>query len=250
MLLVCVLTAMTESRGTGLAIERPQPNPPSVEREVVPGPSGQWDRKIVDHVEGGIAKAQDLLIRYGYLALLLAILVEGFGIPAPGQTLLMAASIDAARGKLNMVWVLAFALAAAVVGNAIGYAVGRWGGHPLLKRLGVQENRLARIEDRFARNGPGILLIARFFDGLRQLNGIVAGLLEMPWRRFAFWNLLGGIAWVGVWGLGIYFLGRRMAFLRSNFKRVEPLVVALTIAAVVGLLVYLLTQRRNKKGAT
>jgi membrane protein DedA with SNARE-associated domain len=241
---------MTESRGTGLAVERPQLNSPSAERKAVPGPSGQWDHKIANHVEGGIAEAQELLVRYGYIALLLAVLVEGFGVPAPGQTLLMAASIDAARGKLNVVWVLTFALAAAVLGNAIGYTIGRWGGHPLLKRLGVQEKRLARIEDRFARNGAGILLIARFFDGLRQLNGIVAGLLEMPWRRFAFWNLLGGIAWVGVWGLGIYFLGRRMAFLRSNFKRVEPLVVALTIAAVVALLIYLLAQRRNKKGAT
>jgi membrane protein DedA with SNARE-associated domain len=202
---------------------------------------------MMDLLEGAIAKVQPLLTRYGYAALFLAILVEGFGIPAPSQILLMAASIDAAGGKLNMAWVLAFALAAAVLGNAIGYAIGRWGGHALLRRLRVHESRLARIERRFARNGVWVLLIARFFDGLRQLTSIVAGLLEMPWRKFALWSTLGGMLWTGVWGLGIYFLGRRMVFLHLTFKRIEPVVLALTAAAAVSLLVYLLWQRRSRK---
>lgn len=205
--------------------------------------------RIVSRLESGIGKAAGLLVRYGYAILFLAIFVEGFGIPAPGQTLLMAASIDASRGRLDVAWVFALALLAAVAGNAVGYAVGRWGGHPLLRRVGVQQSRFARVESRFAKSGAGVLLIARFFDGLRQLNGIVAGLLEMPWKKFALWNTLGGALWTGVWGLGVYFLGRRMHFLHLTFKRVEPLVIVLTMAALASLLVYLLVRRGRSRRA-
>lgn len=207
--------------------------------------SGLTEHNVVGHLESGIAEARVLLLRYGYAILFLAVFVEGFGIPAPGQTLLMAASIDAARGRLNVGWVLGLALLAAATGNGVGYVIGRWGGHPLLKRLGVHEGRLTRIEGRFARNGAALLLVARFFEGLRQLNGIVAGLLEMPWRKFALWNSLGGLLWTAVWGLGVYFLGRRMALLHLTFKRVEPVILALTIGAVIALLVYLLWRRRD-----
>jgi membrane protein DedA with SNARE-associated domain len=234
--------------GVSLAgIDRGQPAPVSEKQEAKHVAHGPSHHGIMGYVEGDIAKVQPFLIRYGYAALSVAILVEGFGIPAPGQTLLMAASIDAARGKLNIAWVLAFALAAAVSGNAMGYAIGRWGGHPLLKRLKVNESRLARMERRFARSGTGLLLAARFFDGLRQLNAIVAGLLEMPWRKFALWSTLGAMLWTGVWGLGIYFLGRKMAFLHHIFRDVEPVILALAAAAAATLLLYLLWQRRNRK---
>jgi membrane protein DedA with SNARE-associated domain len=199
------------------------------------------------YVEGGIGKVRPLLTRYGYAAVFVAILLEGFGIPAPGQTLLMAASIDAAGSRLSMVWILVFALSAAVLGNTIGYAIGLWGGHSLLKRLRVHQNHLERIERRFARDGAVVLLFARFFDGLRQLNGIVAGLLEMPWREFVVWNTLGAMLWTGVWGLGIYFLGRRMAFLHHLFRNVQPVILALAVAAAVALVVYLIWQRRRRR---
>lgn len=215
--------------------------------EANPGVPDPFRHKIMSDLKGGIAEARTLLVRYGYAALFFTILVEGFGIPAPGQAILMAASIDAARGKLNIVWVLAFAIAAAVLGNTIGYVIGRWGGHPLLKKFKVQESRLARIELRFARNGRGVLLVARFFEGLRQLNGIVAGLLEMPWRRFTLWNTLGGVLWTGVWGLGVYFLGKKMIPVHLTFKRIEPVILVFTAAALATLLVYLLWQKRSKR---
>jgi membrane protein DedA with SNARE-associated domain len=227
----------------------------SCPENAVAGTDGQKDaavtetsrNPIVHHLETGIAEAAGLLARYGYIILFLAILVEGFGIPAPGQTLLMAASIEAARGQLEMVWVFALALLAAAGGNTVGYAIGRWGGHPLMRRLGVQENRFARVEKHFAASGAGVLLVARFFDGLRQLNGIVAGLLEMPWRKFVLWSTLGAVLWTSVWGLGIYFLGKRMHPVHLTFKRIEPLVVVLSFAGLVSLIVYLLRRRNNRR---
>ncbi len=203
---------------------------------------------IAHHIRGGVSRAHRLLTRYGYPALFVAIFLEGCGIPAPGQTLLMAASADAAGGRLNVVLVLAFALAAAVLGNITGYAIGRWGGHRLLKRFKVQACRLERVEQRFARNGIVVLLVARFFDGLRQLNGIVAGLLEMPWREFVVWTTVGAILWTGVWGAGVYFLGRRMVLLlHLTFARLEPLILVFTAAALAALLFYLFRHRRSRK---
>ena len=92
-----------------------------------------------------------------------------------------------------------------------------------------------------------MLLVARFFEGLRQLNGIVAGLLEMPWRRFTLWNTLGGVLWTGVWGLGVYFLGKKMIPVHLTFKRIEPVILVFTAAALATLLVYLLWQKRSKR---
>ncbi len=204
--------------------------------------------RVVAHLETAIEKAQPFLKRYGYAALFLSILLEGFGIPAPGQTLIMAASIDAARGHLSIIWVLGCGLAAAMLGNALGYLIGRWGGRPLLKRVKLNETHLRRIEERFVRHGAGILLIARFFDGLRQLNGIVAGLLGMSWHSFALLNALGAVLWIGVWGLAVYFLDKKMTLIHLAFTKAEPALLLVALALVIAIAIYLLWHRRGARG--
>lgn len=207
-------------------------------------PAIHW---AVGHLETAAAKVQPFLERYGYAAVFLSILPEGFGIPAPGQTLLMAASLDAANGRLNILWVLACGCAAATLGNALGYLLGRWGGRSLLRRVRVNEGHLRGIEERFARHGTGILLVARFFDGLRQLNGIVAGLLGMSWRTFAVLNVLGAVIWTGSWGVVVYFIGKKMASVHVLSAKAEPALLFLALALIVVLAVYLLWHRRGKK---
>ena len=151
------------------------------------GPWGNpvaWVARLEHDLEQAVARVQPVFERYGYLVVFLAILVEGVGIPAPGQTLLITAVMDAAHGKLSLVWVLISACLAAGLGNSLGYLLGRWGGRRLLARFKVRGDRLARLEENFRRYGGVLVLVARFFDGLRQLNGIVAGMLEMPWKIF------------------------------------------------------------------
>jgi membrane protein DedA with SNARE-associated domain len=204
----------------------------------------------VERLEHGlkeaVARVQPVLNRYGYPAVFLTILVEGVGIPAPGQTFLIAAALTAAHGHLSIVWVLIWAGTAAVLGNSLGYLLGRWGGRHLLARFRVRGDRLARLEERFRRYGGSLVLVARFFDGLRQLNGIVAGMLEMPWRVFTGFNVLGALLWTGVWGLGAYWLDREIGTLHSAFRTIKPFVVALTLVGCLGLLVYLFRQRQSK----
>lgn len=188
--------------------------------------------------------AEPILHRYGYAAVFGTVVVEGFGIPAPGQTMLMAGSALAARGDLSLTGVLALAFGAAVLGNSLGYLLGRWGGRLLLARLGVSRQRLQRVERLFNRYGIGVVLIGRFFEGLRQLNGIVAGALEMSWWRFSLFNALGAALWVACWGLGVYFFEQRINAVFAVLHRVEPYLILLTLLAMCSLLVYLWRGRR------
>ncbi|HET6489652.1 MAG TPA: DedA family protein, partial [Syntrophales bacterium] len=163
---------------------------------------------------------------------------------APGQTLLIAASLASARGDLGISWVLTWAFAAAWLGNSLGYLIGFRGGRPLLKKLHVNEAHLQRMEGSFARAGGAIILVARFVDGLRQLNGIVAGLLQLPWGRFTKVNTLGALLWVGFWGLGSYFLEREVSQVQLSLRQVEPWIAGLALFAFLSLIEYALWHRQ------
>lgn len=183
--------------------------------------------------------AQPVLDQYGYLAVFGAVAVEGFGIPAPGQTLLMAGALLAAHGSMSIEWLLLWVIVAAVLGNSLGYLLGRWGGRLVLGKVGVSEARLLWVESKFNRYGGSVVVVGRFVDGLRQLNGIVAGALEMPWWKFTFFNALGAVAWAALWGLGVYFLDKDIKTLFAVFHRLEPYLIVASLLALVALLIYL-----------
>jgi membrane protein DedA with SNARE-associated domain len=199
------------------------------------------------NLERHLAQVQPLLQRYGYAAIFLAVLVEGVGILAPGQTLLVVGAIAASRGEFSIVWVLICTLVAAVLGNSLGYCLGRWGGRRLLGKLRVSGKRLTRMEGYFTRHGKWVVLLARFVDGLRQLNGIVAGMMKMPWRVFTVFNILGAVFWTGTWGLGAYFLDKDVVALHLTLHQFYPWAVALSLLIFLALMVYLLQDRQTGK---
>jgi len=159
------------------------------------------------------AEVHRLVVEYGYLAIFLGIFCEDFGLPTPGETMLIAGAFLASHGSLNIYWLLPIAWAAAVTGDSIGFLIGAKGGNKLLVRyggrIGITAARLNDVEGFFARYGDIVVVFARFVVLLRQLNGIVAGTLEMPWPRFFFYNAIGAALWVGLWGGGTYWLGER-----------------------------------------
>jgi membrane protein DedA with SNARE-associated domain len=207
--------------------------------------SDQRPSRGLRRFERSLARVQPLLQRYGYSAAALAVMVEGMGIPTPGQTLLMASALEAAAGKMNIALLLILVTTAATIGNSIGYAIGRWGGRVVLEKFKVNLQRQERLEDLFRRRGGGVILLARFLDGLRQLNGIVAGVLRMPWRTFTVYNVAGAILWTCAWGLGTYYLGRDIHVIAAFFLRHRRLLLALGITAFIALVVYLLRSRRK-----
>ena len=217
---------------------------PSGARGASAAPADHQQSAAVRRFERSLARMQPLLQRYGYGAAFAAVMVEGMGIPTPGQTLLMAGALEAAEGRMSIALLLILVTTAATVGNSIGYAIGRWGGRRALNKLNVNPQRQQRLDDLFKRRGGVVILLARFLDGLRQLNGIVAGVLQMPWWTFTAYNVAGALLWTCSWGLGTYYLGRDIHFIAAFFHRHRPLLLALGGVAFVALLVYLL---RSKK---
>lgn len=217
---------------------------------VAPGeesnPRSDFRSRAERRFERSLARVEPLLERYGYGASFVAVMVEGIGIPTPGQTLLMASAIEAARGRMNIVLLLFLVTTAATLGNSIGYAIGRWGGRALLLKFRVNPERQQRTEDFFKRRGGMAILFARFLDGLRQLNGIVAGILKMPWWTFTVYNIAGAILWTCSWGPGTYFLGRDMHSIAAFLHRHRPFLFVLSIAALASLVVYLLRYRNPR----
>jgi membrane protein DedA with SNARE-associated domain len=152
---------------------------------------------------GLLAHLAPVLDHYGYLAVGGFIALEDFGVPVPGETILIAAAVYAGAGRLNIVAVALIAFLGAVIGDNIGYSAGFFGGRALVLRfgryVGLTSARLDKAEGFFGRYGGAIVAGARFIEGLRQANGIVAGITRMHWARFLAFNALGAALWVGVW---------------------------------------------------
>ena len=165
----------------------------------------------MEFLHDGAALIEPYIRHYGLIALFVTICLESFGAPLPGESALVAAAFLATRGNFSIGEVFLTAWLAAVAGDSTGYAIGRLGGRPLLQRYGayvkLTPERLARLEALFRRRGPIIVVVARFVVLLRQLNGLVAGSMAMPWPRFLLANLFGAALWAGAWSFGPYFLG-------------------------------------------
>ena len=189
------------------------------------------------------------LDHYGYWALFGAILLENFGLPVPGETLLIASALLASQGKMHIVPLLVTACIAAITGDNIGYAIGRFGGRRLVFRYGryvlITEERLQKAEGFFGRYGGAVVVMARFFAVLRQLNGIVAGTAKMSWYRFLLYNMLGAALWVSFWGMLFYELGERGFRFGAEINTVQFFLLGGLVAATLGLTIHLLHRRRR-----
>lgn len=187
---------------------------------------------------------------YGYWVVLVAVALESLGVPFPGETTLLVAAIYAGTtGRLNIVGVIVAAAVGAVLGDNIGYTIGRVGGYPLVRKL----TRLLRIEDKslhyteafFARHGNKTVFLGRFFSLLRTYVALFAGINRMPWRSFLVWNALGGITWATLYGLLGYILGHNLALLGTVLRVLGTggiIVLVVFVVAAVG--IWLVRRRR------
>jgi membrane protein DedA with SNARE-associated domain len=172
-----------------------------------------------------------LLHDYGYFAVAAFLFFEDFGVPLPGETMLIAASLYSGAGHLN-VWVVGIAaFLAAVLGDNVGYLIGRKGGRKVVDRFGkyvlVTPERFDRAEGWFLKHGGIVVCFARYVEGLRQLNGVIAGTVEMPWKKFLFFNALGAALWVTTWTSLGYLAGNNVETIAHYFT------LFVVIAAVI-----------------
>jgi membrane protein DedA with SNARE-associated domain len=190
------------------------------------------------------------LQHYGLWAIFFLVLVEDFGIPVPGETVIIAASIYAGSGRLNVVAVGVVAFVAAVLGDNIGYGIGRFGGRRLVDRWGkyvfLTPERLDKAEEFFDRQGAKIITIARFIEGLRQANGIIAGISKMHWLRFIAYNALGAGLWVGTWVSIGYFAGQHINTIYSVITRYSLYVAIAAVVVIVALIARHVMRKRRR----
>jgi membrane protein DedA with SNARE-associated domain len=184
----------------------------------------------------------------GYPLLFLLVMAESSGVPVPGETGLIAAAVLASAGKLQIELVIPIAAAAAIVGDNIGYLIGRKGGRWLLERPGRFASQRKRVlvigEPFFERHGPKAVFFGRFLLGLRVWASWLAGATRMPWRSFVFWNACGGICWATAIGLLAYFLGH------SAGNAIQTFGVYGLVAALVALASGFWLHRRHRQVMT
>ena len=193
-----------------------------------------------------------LVHHYGLLALFLLVMLESSGIPLPGETALVTAGIFASRGDLVIEEVILVAAAGAIVGDNIGYWLGREGGNRLLDGVGPLRRWSAPgrewAERYFEKHGPKTIFIARFVAVLRVTAAWLAGISRMHWWTFFVWNAAGGICWALLVGLIAYFFGHAAADAIGRYGLFGGLVIgALGVVALLG--VHFWRKRLMRTGA-
>src|ERR1700730_4205796 len=192
------------------------------------------------HLPGVLHSLEPTLNHFGYLAVVGLVLIEDFGVPVPGETVLILAAVYAGTGRLNIVLVSLLGFCGAVLGDNIGFAIGHFGGRQLVVRYGryvfLTPERLDRARGFFDRHGGKVITVARFIEGLRQANGIIAGTTGMHWARFLFFNAIGAALWVAVWTSIGYFSGSHINTIYNDATRYDTY---LAIAVGVLLLAYI-----------
>jgi undecaprenyl-diphosphatase len=183
----------------------------------------------------------------GYLILFALVGIESAGVPVPGETALITAGVLAHRGQFSIELVIAVAAGAAMIGDNVGYLIGRTGGRRLLERPGLLEHHrhaiLATGEPFFAKHGPKAVFLGRWVAGLRIAAAWLAGITNMPWPTFLLWNALGAVAWATSVGLLAYYLGPTA---ERVFKAAGVVGIVAAVVVVAGALTWRRVHNRRE----
>lgn len=184
--------------------------------------------------------SQDLLRfigAYGYWAVLVFVAIESTGIPVPGETMLVAAAIYAGSTHRLQILFIIVAAAGAILGDNLGFWVGRAGGYRLLRRYGhvvrLDEGKLKLGQYLFRRHGGKVVFFGRFVAVLRAWAAFLAGVNRMPWPRFLAYNAAGGILWAALYGYGAYVLGDQVHRLTGSVGKALGVLAALAVIAAI-----------------
>lgn len=187
-----------------------------------------------------------VLVHWGYWAVLGGLLGEDAGLPVPGETTLMFASFLARKtAQLQITWVILVGIAASVMGDNIGFLLGRHWGKTLIrwmkKLLRMDDDDVGAAKDQMERHGAATVFWARYVFGLRTIAGPLAGMLGMDWRRFVLYNALGAVTWVTTMAMVGFGFASEFQNLLGFFEK-----VSWTVAAVVFVAGYFLWRRKKK----
>ena len=179
----------------------------------------------------------DLFARYGYAVVFVGVFLENTGLPVPGETALLAGAALSQFGRLALPWVIVTAIGAAVLGDNLGFFIGRCYGRSLIERygahVGLTRARLDQFDRFFHRYGGRTVFIARFITGLRVFGALLAGASGLRWPAFLFYNALGAITWCTVIACAGYSLAYSWDTLERWVGRSGLIGLALAVAVIV-----------------
>ena len=186
------------------------------------------------------------LSSYGYLVVFLLVGIESVGVPVPGETALIGAALYAgSTHKLEIWWVIAVAIGGAILGDNIGFSIGRYGGAKLLLRHGhrirLHEGRLKIGIWLFRRHGGKVVFWGRFVSILRTWAAFLAGANQMEWGRFLVYNAAGGSLWATLYGVAYYEFGGSLRGLSTTID------VVIGVAGSVILVAFVVWTRRKEE---
>jgi membrane protein DedA with SNARE-associated domain len=193
-----------------------------------------------------MANLQHLLMAYGYWAVLLFIAIESTGIPFPGETMLLVAAIyTGTTHYLSLPLVILAAACGAILGDNLGFWVGREGGYRLLRRFGryirLDERRLKLGQYLFLKHGGKVVFFGRFVAVLRAWAAFLAGTNRMKWPTFLLFNALGGIIWATIYGVGGYVLGKNIHCIAG------PVGITFTVISVILIIAGFIFLKQNER---
>jgi membrane protein DedA with SNARE-associated domain len=191
-----------------------------------------------------------LFTAYGYWVVFFGVMLENAGLPIPGETIVLAAGFFAADGHFQLPLVMLIAAVGAVIGDNIGFAVGRHFGRGILYRFGkyifLPPHRIDRMSVFFESHGDKTILVARFITGLRVVGAILAGASKMTWPRFFLFNFLGAVLWAAVISTLGYAFGHSWHLL-ERFVGGSGLFLLIAVVIVGGLLWFFGKRKAEKK---
>lgn len=200
---------------------------------------------------GFIQSVKPFLAHYGYFAIFLGVLLEDFGIPLPGETIVLTASILAGQDIFNIVGVIVTATLGGIIGDTAGYFLGLRYGHRLLVRfakyIGLHQDWLHRVNQWVVHRGVWLIAVARFIDGLRQLNGWIAGANGIVWTRFIPLNVTGAILWVVAWALSGYLFSNKILAVMDRFKQVDGILIVVGVLGVFSPVILHYVHKRRER---
>ena len=189
------------------------------------------------------------LYPWSYLIIGAGVMIENAGIPIPGETMMIAASILSSTGRLDPYSVIASGATGAIIGDNIGYWAGRVGGRKLLDRISEKfsfvEYALKRTENYFKIYGAVTVLLARFVTGIRIFAGPLAGVAGMDFKRFFVFNAVGAIVWAGVLVFGIMYLGTMYTSYIKDYEYANYIIYGLLALVLLFITVKILRKMRT-----
>ncbi len=198
----------------------------------------------MEHINELLMAMKPLLEQYGYLALIVSIFLEGIGIPMPGQSLMIAASIISSEHVMNLSLVMIVSWLSCFLGNTCGYLIGYYFEGWLDKKGYISGPKMQKLQSTIQKYGPACLVVSRFIEGMKQFMPLACGIAKMPRKEFLLGNALATTIWVAVFSLLTNFAFEHLSVL-SQFYTDHRYVVWSSAALLFSLMIFALLKRKK-----